>query len=753
MKKALSLILAVLLTVVAVVSFTGSSVSEKIIPSLNISADNISYAISDSLYGLTLENKGNAIDGGIVSNLVNNNSFEYSHNPVASWNISAQTYSVMFEEAINETNNNYLSVTVDGEGSVKNLGYTEFYNYKTYQVNSKRATTADMSFQKNEIYEFSAYFKNIDYVGTVTASLLADGNKEKYQFNIDHCTEWMPITLEIKSDVTADGALLLTFEGTGSFCIDQVTLVPMSSYGYGTEEWKYVSLRSDLMQSLYDLSPSYIRFSAGELDVTDSLENLGSWKNTVGPVETRKQSYTHINKNVFSVNSNLMGMYEYLLLCDDLDCLAIPVINGGILTSQTSEYFDTLEEYNNGSITEENWQQYLDEISYRPESEEFALYLQDVFDLIEYANGDETTIWGAKRIEDGHKESFNLQYIAIGNGEYGELYWRNFDAIYKAVQEKYPDIKIITCLNSDATQEETEKVWSTVNTLYKNALVDEHCCVDGGELLERVHKYDEYERSGAQVIISEYSIDTDVGDTLTKNNIWSAIENAAFLTGVEKNADLVKMISYETPLTKINAQQKDTSLMWFSSHDIVLSPDYYTQMLFANNVGTDYISTEANFEEDGIYHSVTVDTTDKVIYVKLVNTSKTPYKININVDGFNNVNNPSAQYMSENFKSACNEPNEDLHVAPVQADLTVEDNVIEYDVGSYSVNVVRIPYDINDGSALFQLPETDLIVPFIPAAVGIVISCVLVAAVIGTGAIILVVRLRHHKRLREKEKK
>lgn len=752
MKKIISVMLVAVMLLSVFVSFTGSSVSEKIIPSLNISADNISYEISDNLYGISLENTGNAIDGGLVSNLVNNNSFEYSNNPVAAWKISTQTYSIMSENGLAENNKNYLSVTVDGNGKIENTGYSEFYNYKTYQVNSKKATEPDMTFKANEIYRFSAYFKNVDYTGTLTASLKADGNSEKYQFNIDTCDDWTYISLEIKSNVTADGSLLLSFEGNGSFYMDYVTLVPMSSYGYGSDEWKYISLRSDLVKSIYNLSPSFIRFSAGEMDKSTAVEEIGSWKNTTGPLETRKQDFVHISKNVFSVNSNSMGLYEYLLLCDDLDCLAIPVINGGIVTQKAEEYETKKKNYKNGSLTEDEWQSYLDSISYRPETEEFDKYVQDVLDLIEYANGDETTLYGAKRVEDGHKESFNLQYIAIGNSSYDEIYWRNFDAIYNAIQEKYPEIKVITHIDNDTTTEKAEEIQLNANGFYNNLIVEENACVKGGKLFGKVNQFDEYERSGVQIAVNEYSVDTTVGDTLTKNNIWSAIENATYLTGIEKNGDLVRMVSYETPITKINAQSGDTSLMWFDSQNIVLTPDYYMQMLFANNMGTNYVSLDDSFNEEGIYRSVTVDTTEKVIYVKLVNSTKTPYKININLDGFKNVNNSSAQYMSENFKSACNEPDEDLHVAPVQTELTVQDNTIAYDLGSYSVNVIRIPYDTNDGSKLFQIPETDLIVPFIPSFVGIVISCVLVSFVLITGGVILLVRLKHHKKVRNKQK-
>lgn len=748
MKKIIALLLSVMVIASAFVCFTGSSVSEKIIPSLNISADNIAHSISDSLYGLTLENVGDAVDGGIVSNLVNNNSFEYNNNPIAGWDISAKTYSIMTEESLNENNTKYLSVTVDGKGTVKNLGYTEFYNYKSFQVNSQKANTPDMAFKKNEIYQFTAYFRNVDYTGTITASLSAEGNTEKYQFNIDHCAEWMPITLEIKSNVTADGCLQLDFEGTGSFYIDHVTLVPTSSYGFGNSTWKYISLRSDLVRAIYNLSPSFVRFSAGELDSSKIIENIGSWKNTIGPLETRKQSFTHFNKNVFSVNSNSMGLYEYLLLCEDIGADAIPVINGGIVTSQVSAYEKNKEAYENEDITAEEWQGFLDSISYCPGTEGFDMYLQDVLDLLEYANGDETTVWGAKRIEDGHKKSFNLRYIAMANCEYGDLFWRNFDELYRAIQGKYPDVRIIVCTDNNG---QSAEVVEKAKSLYRDVIVDESYCVNGGKLFGKSTVYDEKDRSGLQIGVGRYSVDTAMGTTITKNNMWSAIENASFLTGVERNGDLVQMASYETTLAKINAQARDTSLIWFNSHRVLLTPDYYMQMLFANNMGTHYVTVDDELQ-DGVYRSVTVDTDEKVIYVKLVNSTKTPYKINLNIDGFKNVNNPTAQVMSENFKSARNELGEDLHVAPVQTELTLKDNQILCDVSSYSINVIRIPYDTNDGSELFRLPETDLIVPFIPASIDVVISVVIVAFVLVTGGVILVTRLKHHKKIRDNKK-
>ena len=308
-------------------------------------------------------------------------------------------------------------------------------------------------------------------------------------------------------------------------------------------------------------------------------------------------------------------------------------------------------------------------------------------------------------------------------------------------------MRIIICTDNNG---QSKDVVEKAKSLYRDVIVDESYCVNGGKLFGKSTIYDEKDRSGLQIGVNGYSVDTSIGDTITKNNIWSAIENAAFLTGVERNGDLVQMASYETTLGKINAQATDTSLIWFNSHKLLLTPDYYMQMLFANNVGTHYLTVDDEVQK-GVYRSVTVDTDEKVIYVKLVNSTKTPHKININVDGFKNVNNPTALVMSENFKSAHNEIGEDLHVAPVQTELTLKDNQILYDLRGYSINVIRIPYDTNDGTRLFKLPETDLIVPFIPASVDVVVSCMIVAFVLATGAIILVTRLKHHKKVKDKQ--
>lgn len=732
MKKVVSLILTLILIMTVVFSFTGSSVSEKINPTLTLSNDNISYEISDNLYGVSFENSGYMLNGGLVSELVNNNSFECVDNHTAAWNLKDIGYAVATEEKMNDNNENYLHISVKGSGSAENIGYSEIFNNKSAQFSSRKIWTADMGFKEDKTYMFSAFFKNVDYVGTMSVLLNAKGNTEEYEFNIDNCTDWTKVSLEISSAVTADGSLLIKFNGNGTFYMDSVSLVPKSSNSNG----KYVSLRTDLYDALKELSPSFIKFS--ENTYVDDEGNIYGWKDSIGELETRKQISTTYSENArFYVNPNTMGFFEYLVLCENIGATPVPVLS--IKDTEKTEENDVqrlLDEETTTDVDEEN-------ATEDPEIQvpEIPEYVQNILDFIEYATGDETTIWGVKRVEHGHAKPFHLKYIALDDEVIDDGYWTRFKTVYEAVSEKYPQIKIIT--NTGDTQE-------AINATYKNVVVNEFYGKGKIDLYRNVHKYDDYERSGAQIAVDSFVSNADgIGTFITTNNIWSALENSAFLLGLEKNADVVQMASYKWPLAKRNGHSEKTSLIWFDSQELLLTADYYSQMIFANNMGTNYISTDFNMENEGIYQSSTVDTHNKVVYVKLVNTTSKPYKFDIQLDGFKNVKNPSVQYMTEKFKSAYNDFDEQLHVAPTEMALEVKDNTISYDMGSYSISVVRIPYGQNDGSNLYELPETDIVAPYMHPMVEYAVPIVLTVLVAITGIVILLVRINRHKTVRK----
>lgn len=751
MKRAVSLliVLAILISV-TVIAFTYPKKGEELL----ISKDNISYDVSASLYGVSLDNINFAYDGGLASNLVSNNSFEYEADRFYGWNIDALSFSVQNKDGLNENNQNYLSVTVDGEGSILNNGYTEFYDYKTYNFNEKKKNTPDMGFEKGEKYEFSAYFKNVSFEGSLTVSLKASGNTESYNFDLTECEDWTKIIFQIESEVTADGGLLISADGTGTFLMDFVTLVPTGSHGFHDDEWKYTSIRTDLYEALSELSPKFVRFSGGLFAEIDSIENLYSWKSTIGPLEARVQTDNsrYGNENgIGCINSNAMGYYEYFMLCSDLGASPIPVISAGISNQSINGYADMRESYKNGVFTEDGWQTVLDSIALKPGTDEWDTFVQDILDLIEFANGSTDTRWGAVRAENGHEEPFNMQFIAIGDEAYGDVYWRNFDELYKAIKAEYPEITVIASSGDDTNSEDFNDARSTVNSKYPDVLLDEHYFTEGGYLFNNLSKYDSYERNGAKVMVGEWSVKSNgYGTVQTKNNVWSAIEEAAYLTGIEKNADVVSMISYAPALAKVNAQSADVNLIWFNSKEVCLTPDYYTQMLFANNFGTQYISTDLNMADSGVYESVTVDTAEQVIYVKLVNSEFKDVNLTLNIQGFGNVTVASNQYLSETFKAACNEVGEKLYVAPKEKSYELKDNKLNFTVEGLSVNIIRIPYGEGDPSNLYVLPETGIVKPFIPTAFKVVIPCVITSLLIVTG--IAVLANRHSLKKRRKNK-
>lgn len=729
MKKILSCI-AIALIVALSFSFLVSAIDFPKGTTFNISQDNILSGESDMLYGLSLDDSNMAIAGGLVSDLINDGSFEFDRK-YSPWGINADKYEVLNEDGLNSWNSKYCSLTVKSKATVENRGYAEAYaNRSGYSIS--RSHTGEIGYKQNEKYTFSAYFKNIDFNGKVTLYLNAKGNTEEHNIDISQCQEWTKITVEAVSQVTADGSLLLVFEGEGTVYLDFVSLVPQSSYGYNDAGWKYTTLRADIVDAIKKLSPSFIRFS--ENGFVDENGDLCGWKNTIGPLETRKFVSVKSEKEYeYPVG---MGFYEYLKLCEDLNAFAIPHFNIGINQEEALKYDGYYAQYTDGEISEAVWQEYVSGLALNVESEEFKIIVQDILDVLEYAMGDETTIWGAQRIADGHNEPFDIQYIALGKEAVGEVYWTNFTAVYKAVKEKYPHIKIISVLDNNFSNRAS-------NTETLDIILNEQFDTKKTDYANIVNKYDDYERAMSNIAIEKFAFSEN-------NDMETAIKNAVLFTELEKNSDIVKMSSYEWTLAKRDAHKDKNALVWYDAQKLLLTTDYYAQMLFANNTGSKQIKTDFDMEDDGVYQSVTIDEQNQVIYVKIVNTTKVEHNLTLSLDGFSNVKTSTMQYMSENFKSAYNGFDEHLHVAPVLKGLTFEENNIPVHIGKYSINVIRIPYGENDGKALFQLPKTDIISPYIHPAISVVIPTALGVLILITGMVILLERMRHHTNANKK---
>ena len=625
MKKFCAIMLTVLMLILPLSTGAYASSSDL---SLDISPENETYDISQNLYGAFIEDISYACDGGLVSNLVNNNSFEYESDKDANWIFIGAEYQIENSDSLNKNNPSYAKVKVNGSVTLTNIGYPEYYEYKTYTVDKVKATTPDMGFKANEKYAFSCYIKNIDYSGSFKVYLDSASNAaDKREIDISSLNEWTKVSCELTSTATEDGGLSFLCNGSGTFLMDFVQLIPESSHGYGTDEWKYVTLREDLYSALEALHPAFIRFPGGCLCEGTELSNLYDWKSTIGAVEEREQDFNlwrDDNNGRQYINTNSMGYNEYFSLCADLGAEPLPILNVGLTCQGRNGYGAQRDKYKKGELTEEQWQSYLSAVALTPGTAEWQSYVQDILDLIEYANGDITTKWGEIRAENGHPEPYNLKYIGLGNENWGDVYFRNFDALYKAVKAAYPEITVISSSGTWLDGDDYTQAWQTINEKYTDTIVDEHYYTRDGYLFSHNDRYDSFSRNGAGVFVGEYAATSaGVGTLETKSNIWEAVEEASYLTGIERNGDIVKMASYAPTFAKVNSQCWDINMIWFDSQQTVLTPSYYVQMLFSNNTGSKYMKTAFSngktYTDDKVYESVTVDENTQTLYVKLVN--------------------------------------------------------------------------------------------------------------------------------------
>ena len=762
MKKVVS----VLLSIIFVFAFA-SPVFAKANSTLNISKGDIGAEISPTLYGVSIDDTSFGVDGGLSSNMVNNNSFEYKDNPEYAWEFNGVSPVVSSQNPINQNNPTYETITVESSGKMLNKGYTKLFDGKG-NYNSKVAEKSGMSFKKGTTYYFSCYLLNVDFQGKIGVFFDSkSNNSDPVQLNINGTNKnsWTKVSVKVKSMATENGGLGISFNGTGSICIDYVTLVPDDSFGLGDGEWKYASLRADMFEALKNLKPSFLKFPG---DCTAENNDGYNWKDTIGEPALRRQSvsvYNNSSKGYFANNSN----HEYFQLARDLNAVPVAVVGAGIACQTNGEYEAYSQALDKTYMTDEQWEAYLtnecgfkksevkarteyinslgvksvddfnkyvNSIALTPGTDDFINYAQDVLDLIEYANADSTAgYWASLRSANGSEQPFNLKYLQIGGDNYGETYWRNFDALKKIINEKYPDIVVIASTGYSSDGEDFDTAWNKINSSYSSGLANEKVVdLKDNTLSQNVTRYDSYNQSGVGVILDEYrSSAYTKGNDVKNNNMFNASQEASFITGLEKNSSVVKMASYSPTFSKIGANTKNQSLVWFDGNDLAYTPSYYTQLIFANNVGKNYVNSTLNSDSDGVFQSVTVDETSRTLYIKLVNTSGNHEKISVNLSGFDEVSAVSQQSVGSDFKSAFNSIKKQT-VAPRQTELKFEDGTFEAELAPYSATVIRVGYEQNNGNGFYVLPDNlnTEVKAFVPMSIPVFIIMIIALFVVGS---------------------
>jgi alpha-L-arabinofuranosidase len=438
---------------------------------------------------------------------------------------------------LNPDNAHYALITICGgePGGIRNLGYN-----------------TGIPLTKGESYLFSCYAKNTQIEQREVFVSLEDERGTKYAEKsiIVDSTTWKKYELILTSDATTFvGRLALRSVMEGAFCLDMVSLFPEHTY-----KNRRNGLRRDIAEMLEAMKPKFIRFPGGCLvhDGTLNPRDRGSmyrWKNTIGPVEDRPA-----RRNNWRYNQTLgLGFYEYFLFCEDIGAKPLPVLPAGWDPHhKRAEPLETLNPW-----------------------------IDDALDLIEFANGGTGTVWGAKRAELGHPDPFNLEYLAIGNEEVGDEFFERYSLFHRAIRQKYPEIKIINSAGPFAFGTEYEKGWTSAK---KNGsdFVDEHYYQSPEWFIANYHRYNSFKANDPKVFLGEYA---------SWGNTWyNALVEAAYMTGLEKNARVVKLACYAPLLCNAAYVNWKPDLIWFDNHQIYGTANYHVQRLFMNHQGSRLLS-------------------------------------------------------------------------------------------------------------------------------------------------------------------
>jgi len=399
--------------------------------------------------------------------------------------------------------------------------------------------------------------------------------------------------------------------------LEHVSLFPSDTYN-GDEN----GLRKDIAEALADLHPGIMRFPGGCVVEGTNLENRYQWKNSVGPVENRPININRWSFGTFErtfpdyYQTYGVGFYEYFRFAEEIGAEPLPVISCGMACQfQNDPAWDGVN----------------------APMDELQPYIDDALDLIEFANGSAKTKWGKVRSEMGHPEPFNLKYLAVGNENWTDEYVMRLEAFMKQIRAKYPDIKIIGGSGPYLGGEWFDDLWKEMRRLDVD-LVDEHFYSWEGFFERNADRYDDYPRTGPKVFSGEYACHGSDGKKI--NHFNASLLEAAFMTGMERNADVVYMTAYAPLLSHKEGWQWRPDLLWFDNLGIMKSCSYYVQSLYSNNTGDRVVPVTMDGKpiagkegQNQLYASSSIDDETGDLIVKVVNLSSFSQVINLNIKG------------------------------------------------------------------------------------------------------------------------
>lgn len=631
-----------------------------------------SKAISPLLIGIFFEDINYAADGGLYAELVQNRDFEYSPrdgsregwDATYAWSLwedgQAAAVPIATESPLHANNPHYavLSVSRPASVSLRNGGFDgivlkrgERYDFSLFGrvPEGSRGGKVKVSLKDQEGHEVASAF----------VSVTSKGWKRQQA------------VLTAQADVRA-AILCVEPQAAGTYHLDMLSLFPRNTFR-GHQN----GLRADLAQTLADLKPRFVRFPGGCVAHGDGIDNMYDWKGSIGPLEARKPL-----RNLWGYHQTRgLGYYEYFRFCEDMGAEPMPVLAAGVPCQNSgshTHYADQCPEGGNAELMH-NGQQGGIPMDKMPD------YIQDVLDLIEYANGDAKSTWGRKRAEAGHPKPFNLKYIGIGNEDMiTEVFEERFKLIYEAVKAQYPEITVIGTVGPFYEGTDYTEGWRLATDL-QVPMVDEHYYVEPGWMIHNQDYYDRYDRSKAKVYLGEYAAHLPG----RPSNVETALAEALYLTSVERNGDIVSMTSYAPLLAKEGHTQWRPDLIYFNNVEVKRTVDYYTQQMYGQHSGTEYLPSTISLDntQEGVKKrigvSVVRDEATGDYIVRLVNLLPVEVSATVDLDGIL-LQQPAATKTLLTGKPA------DTDVRPVVSEMELAGSKFDYTMPAYSFTVLRM---------------------------------------------------------------
>jgi len=557
---------------------------------LTVGVDHPGARINPAMWGVFFEDINFGADGGLYAELVKNRGFEFP-DPLMGW-MEISPFKAKGE----------LSVRTEDPFAPGNPHYVRIRSEGTAPYGISNEGFRGIGVRQGEAYDFSAQVRGVD--GSPKLSIRLYGSDGAVLDSVDlkgFSGAWGKATATLHpNDTDPKARLAVLVDGKGALDVDFVSLFPEHT-------WKNRpgGLRADMVQALADMHPGFMRFPGGCIVEGPVLARRYQWKNTIGPIEDRKLLFNRWNNEFLHrptpdyYQSFGLGFFEYFQLCEDIGAQPLPILNCGMAC-----------QFNSGELCP------LDDL--QP-------YIQDALDLVEFANGPADSPWGARRAAMGHPAPFHLQMIGIGNEQWGLQYFDRYARFAKALKDKYPGISLVSAAGPSPDDPRFRLAWTNLRELHAD-IIDEHCYAAPDWFFSNTHRYDRYDRNGPKVFMGEYAAQSvATASPKNRNTFLCALAEAAYLTGLERNADVVRMASYAPLFANSEAWQWTPDLIWVDSLRIVRTPSYHVQSLFARNRGDRILPVALGGmsaeEKPRTYASATLDEASGEVIVKLVNAT------------------------------------------------------------------------------------------------------------------------------------